>query len=124
MLYGFGCSRQWLNRLEGQVRLSPRPVCLELGAMDRRLLPDELEGAGGKLAGQGLERLDDDLCFVLGLDRMEMGRVVVAVVHSDHDPVEAADPRHPSIIPLRPDSAMPREARGPRGVYVCAAGRH
>jgi hypothetical protein len=59
---------------------------------------------------------------------VEVRRVMVAVVHRDHDPVEAADPRHSSIISTPADGERGGErglaeragARGLRGVYVLA----
>lgn len=37
---------------------------------------------------------DADDCFVFGVDRVEVGKVVVAEIHVDGDPVELAESWH------------------------------
>ena len=73
-------------------------------------------GSGQSRGGRGAspprrllpEGLDHDLGLVLGLDRVKVRRVMVAVVHRDHDPEEAADPRHATMISSLPDSSDER----------------
>jgi hypothetical protein len=38
---------------------------------------------------------------VFGVDRVEVGWIVISEVHVDHDPVELAEPGHPHNLRLR-----------------------
>jgi hypothetical protein len=60
--------------------------------------PDEPERACRQLTEERFSRRDHDLRLVLAVDGVEVRRLVVAVIHRDHDPVEGADPRHRCIV--------------------------
>src|SRR3954454_23261386 len=59
-------------------------------------LEDQLAGAGWQATDNHLQRLDVEGAFVGAVNGMEVRPAMMAlvVVHRDHDPVEAADPRH------------------------------
>jgi len=61
-------------------------------------LADEPERSRWERADQRLERFDHDLRLMLAVDGVEVRRLVVAVVHRDHDPIEGADARHGFIV--------------------------
>jgi hypothetical protein len=39
-----------------------------------------------------------DLSFELAVDGVKVSRIMIVVVHGDHDPVEGADTRHAGIF--------------------------
>ena len=52
----------------------------------------------GKVTFDRAAIVDTDQCFVLGVDRMEVRRIVISEVHVDRYPVELAQPRHPNNL--------------------------
>jgi hypothetical protein len=89
---------QWRNRIERLPGTGFLPIRLEFCTVQLGSLPDEPERSRWKLADQRLERCDHDLRLMLAVNSVEVRRLVVAVVHRDHDPVEGADARHGFIV--------------------------
>jgi len=52
----------------------------------------------GKVTSDRAPIVDPDQCFVLGVDRMKVRRVVIGEVHVDRYPVELTQPRHPTNL--------------------------
>jgi hypothetical protein len=64
------------------------PICLKLLAVEGRPLCHELERAARQFAHEHCRAVNRDHRMVLGVLRMEVGRLVVVEIHRDHDAVE------------------------------------
>jgi hypothetical protein len=91
-------------------RLDPRQGCWLLGqqpvrkkfiAVKRSPLLNQARCSPGKVTSDRAAIVDTDQCFVLGVDRMEVRRVVISEVHVDRYPVELTQPRHPHNLRRR-----------------------
>jgi hypothetical protein len=90
--------RQRIDRLGDGSAMHKLPVGLKLLAVQGRPLGHELERSAWQSAHQHRLAVNRDHCVVLGVLRMEVGRLVVLEVHRDHDAVEEADAGHGAIM--------------------------
>lgn len=74
--------------------LGERPVHEEFVVMQASPLLDEAHRRFRELTTDRRPVVNADQCLVLGVDRMEVWRIVISEVHVDHDPVELAQPWH------------------------------
>lgn len=80
-------------------------------------LLNEPRGAWRKPAVEDRSRCDHDLSLMLAMNRVEVRRRVVVVVHRDNDAVESRDPRHePNVRRVYDSNAGGLTARYARDV--------
>jgi hypothetical protein len=85
------------QRLNALYRLSvvqPAPVLHQLALMKRRPFEYHRRSTIREGALENRDRLDSDLSFAPGIIGMDMRRIVVVEIHSNHDAKEAADLGH------------------------------
>src|SRR5215210_916391 len=85
---------QGLNARQSVWLLCNYPVRRELADVKLTPLLDQACRSFRKLATDQKAVGDPNECLVLGVDRMEVRRIVVAEVHVDRDSVELAESRH------------------------------
>jgi hypothetical protein len=88
-----------INDRKGGRFLSEGPVGSELVEMKGPPLFDESGRRLREASSDERAVVDAEQGLVLGIDRMEMRRVVISEVHVDHDPVELTQPWH--VLNLR-----------------------
>lgn len=84
------------NRTERLGGLRAPPVLQQLVAMETPPFVHKRPRSLREVAPKRSPGFDLDEGFVAAVDRMEVGRGMIAVVHVDRDPIELAQPRHAS----------------------------
>src|SRR5580700_10675375 len=86
--------RQWIYRDKGPERLGEIPVGLQLRLMHQCPLGDQTQRSRRQRAAEHCLIGNTDLCPVLAVLGVKMGRWMIRPIQPDGYPVEAADSGH------------------------------